>query len=303
MLGDLLVLYLIVGFIWVWKGKNTGALVWIAKISALGLSVLFDYLTLPWGFYISIYLRYIIVAFYIFTVIITFLRLKKKPLYTPKHYSRIISYFICIVIIGLSIYNITLFVKGYFSEDAPVKLSFPFKNGVYLVYWGGNGKASPSINYHYNYIGTNSVQYATDICKLNVFGIREKGLRSRKLENYAIFNETIYSPCDGQVVESIDILSDIEPLSQPSLYSNYIIIKMNNTVFIRLEHLKEGSIMVKTGDTVKSGQAIAKVGNSGMTDVPHLHIQAMTSEDFYSAEALPIVFDGKYPVRNSLFLE
>jgi murein DD-endopeptidase MepM/ murein hydrolase activator NlpD len=138
---------------------------------------------------------------------------------------------------------------------------------------------------------------------LNAFGIREKGLRSRTLEKYAIFNETIYSPCDGQVVEGIDFLPDIEPLSQPSTYGNYIMIKMKNNVFIRMEHLKQGSIMVKTGETVKSGQAIARVGNSGMTDVPHLHIQAMTGMDFNSAKGLPIIFDGKYPARNSLFFK
>ena len=37
-------------------------------------------------------------------------------------------------------------------------------------------------------------------------------------------------------------------------------------------HLARGSIIVKTGDTVVSGQALGKVGLSGNTEYPHLHL-------------------------------
>ena len=36
-------------------------------------------------------------------------------------------------------------------------------------------------------------------------------------------------------------------------------------------HLRKGSIPVKVGDKVKRGQLIGRVGNSGGTNVPHLH--------------------------------
>lgn len=43
-----------------------------------------------------------------------------------------------------------------------------------------------------------------------------------------------------------------------------------------MAHLSPGSIQVKVGDHVNVGQPIAKVGNSGNTTEPHLHIQAQT---------------------------
>ena len=36
-------------------------------------------------------------------------------------------------------------------------------------------------------------------------------------------------------------------------------------------HLKKGSIIVKPGDQIKKGQPIAKVGQSGFSEFPHLH--------------------------------
>jgi murein DD-endopeptidase MepM/ murein hydrolase activator NlpD len=46
--------------------------------------------------------------------------------------------------------------------------------------------------------------------------------------------------------------------------------------YLLIGHLSPGSIQVKVGDQVKLGQQIAKVGNSGNTTEPHLHIQAQT---------------------------
>ena len=70
-------------------------------------------------------------------------------------------------------------------------------------------------------------------------------------------------------------------------------------------HLQKGSIQVKVGEIVKEGQPIAKVGNSGWTIQPHIHVQAMkmTQGSFWSAGGLPIYFDGKNPVKNTLFFE
>jgi len=41
-------------------------------------------------------------------------------------------------------------------------------------------------------------------------------------------------------------------------------------------HLRQGSIKVKVGERVREGQPIARVGNSGHTSAPHIHIQAQT---------------------------
>ena len=36
-------------------------------------------------------------------------------------------------------------------------------------------------------------------------------------------------------------------------------------------HLKKGSLKVALGDTVKAGDKLAEIGNSGASGLPHLH--------------------------------
>jgi murein DD-endopeptidase MepM/ murein hydrolase activator NlpD len=47
---------------------------------------------------------------------------------------------------------------------------------------------------------------------------------------------------------------------------------------------------VKAGDTVKCGQEIALVGNSGNTDRPHLHFNIADAPGVLTAHGVPYVF-------------
>jgi Na+-translocating ferredoxin:NAD+ oxidoreductase RnfC subunit len=64
---------------------------------------------------------------------------------------------------------------------------------------------------------------------------------------------------------------------------------------IIMAHLQRGSITVKKGDKVKEGQIIGRVGNSGNTSEPHLHIHAERD-----GTGIPLRFDGRFLVRNHL---
>ncbi|MEZ7171746.1 M23 family metallopeptidase [Sporosarcina sp. OR05] len=62
-----------------------------------------------------------------------------------------------------------------------------------------------------------------------------------------------------------------------------------------MAHMKEGSVAVAKGDTVTTGQLLGKVGNSGNTSEPHLHIHAELD-----GKGVPLTFDGRFLVRNQL---
>jgi murein DD-endopeptidase MepM/ murein hydrolase activator NlpD len=81
---------------------------------------------------------------------------------------------------------------------------------------------------------------------------------------------------------------------------NTIVIKMDD-VYVLMGHLKKGSIVVKVGDKVETGQQLARMGNSGATTYPHLHIQ-VTKENYWGSQSLPIKFNSRYPVMNNLFI-
>jgi murein DD-endopeptidase MepM/ murein hydrolase activator NlpD len=61
-----------------------------------------------------------------------------------------------------------------------------------------------------------------------------------------------------------------------------------------LAHLQNGSIEVQVGARVRAGQYIGRVGNSGNTIEPHLHLHVMSGSDFADAEThgVPAVFEN-----------
>ncbi len=57
---------------------------------------------------------------------------------------------------------------------------------------------------------------------------------------------------------------------------------------------------MQTGDTLKVGDRIAEVGNSGASNEPHLHIHAQrpgTDEAPLSGDPLSMRFAGRYLIR------
>ena len=203
-------------------------------------------------------------------------------------------------------------VRSHFYDETPVNLTFPFKSGVYAVFEGGNGRFSALMNYHYGSsmhkgaVTNLSMRYAVDITKLTRWGNDAKGFLPMHNERYAVFNQVVYCPCDGEVSEVDDKWPNETPWSGTPPYNvgNHVLITSKD-FGVLMGHMENGSIMVKVGDAVKKGQPIATAGNSGWTSQPHLHIQAMKTStgSFWSWEGMPISFDGRNPVKNSLFFE
>jgi hypothetical protein len=181
-------------------------------------------------------------------------------------------------------------------------VGFPLKNGVFYVCHGGG---SWLLNYHG--IFAKSQRYALDTVELNGAGTRAKGLCPRSLNSYRVYGETVYSPCAGLVSAAKDGIPDQTPgaFDKQSPAGNHIWIRVEGSeVYILLAHLQPCSLSVKTGDQVKIGQPIARVGNSGYTSEPHLHIHAQLLGPGRVApggKPFQLTFDGKWLVRNSRF--
>jgi urea transporter len=95
------------------------------------------------------------------------------------------------------------------------------------------------------------------------------------LKDYYCFSQAVLTPADGVVVVAEDGIED-NAIGQVNTFKNWgntVIIKHSEGLYSKMSHLQNGSVSVKDGDKVHSGQVIGKVGNSGRSPYPHLHFQ------------------------------
>nr|WP_300145186.1 M23 family metallopeptidase [Propionicimonas sp.] len=191
--------------------------------------------------------------------------------------------------------------SGVVAGRAAVDLAFPLRDGVAYV---GQGGANPLLNYH----NPNRAQaYALDIVGLNAAGLRAWGLAPAEPERYAVFGRAVHSPCAGTVAEARDGLADQSPptTDRVNLAGNHVIVRCRGTdpaVDVLLAHLSTGSVAVRAGADVAVGDLIGRVGNTGNTTEPHLHVHAVRADSgsALDGDGVPIRFGGRFLVRNDL---
>ena len=57
-------------------------------------------------------------------------------------------------------------------------------------------------------------------------------------------------------------------------------------------HFQPGSLTVRKGDRVRRGHVLGRLGNSGSTNAPHLHLHVGDSWLLETSEGLPFVFQS-----------
>ncbi|MBU3133726.1 M23 family metallopeptidase [Clostridium gasigenes] len=263
--------------------------------------------TAPWEF-TNYYSRYVLALIYLIVAFRNLFMINTgiQGIFDIKVFKDVL---VLVPSLILMYFNISSIRASKKPEDC-INLSFPFKDGKYIITDGGDGKISSLLNYHNkaqihkNGKSNTSMRYATDIAKLNKFGFTVTNCLTKKNKNYEIFNEKVYCPCEATVVEIVNGIEDNIPFSGKYPYNvgNRIILKIDN-YYIVMGHLAKDSIAVKVGDRVKSGQQLAIIGNSGLTPRPHLHMQVSKCEDgqYWQGKGVPIFFnDLYYPIKNKI---
>ena len=94
-------------------------------------------------------------------------------------------------------------------------------------------------------------------------------------KDYYCYDKMVLSPANGTVELVLDRIPDniVGEMNLKDNWGNTVIIKHDDHLYTSLSHLKEGSIKVKEGDSVKEGDEVGRCGNSGRSPYPHLHFQ------------------------------
>lgn len=212
---------------------------------------------------------------------------------------------VTIVLSLLMIAPITL-VIGIFHTAYPIResqaspaltVSWPLKEQT-IVGWGGNTYEE---NYHSEWPAT---RWAYDLV------MEPYNTNNPKLASYGCWNKEVVSPVEGTVVGAYDKDADHGVnLDEFDSQGNYVFIKVKETgTYLALYHLKQDSVTVAKGDQVKVGDTLGRVGNSGASSEPHLHIhhqkQNPVNGNQLLAEGLPLYFklQGKQelPVKGTI---
>jgi Peptidase family M23 len=135
-------------------------------------------------------------------------------------------------------------------------------------------------------------RFAVDWEELDAQGHIYNGPRE-KVESYTIFGKPVFAVADAVVVSVTDGSPEQTPGRYPANISldeadgNSVILDLGQQHYAMYAHMQPGSIKVHKGESVKLGQMIGLVGNTGNSVAPHLHFQVMDRPSSLASNGLP----------------
>ena len=201
-----------------------------------------------------------------------------------------------------------LLLHLHIARNAPtgaVDLAFPLEQGRYAVIQGG---VSRVLNHHRT---VRAQAHAVDLVALNRHGRRAQGVWPERLEAYEIFDREVVAPCDGVVSGTSDGAPDtpIGRKSQGGAAGNHVLLSCEvdgREITVLLAHLRAGSATVGVGGEIGRGAPLGRVGSSGRSTEPHLHVHAVRGRGrsldtvIAGGEAVPLTFEGRSLARNAV---
>ena len=121
---------------------------------------------------------------------------------------------------------------------------------------------------------------------------------TKSLSNYVIYGREALAVADGTVVSSRNDLPEQVPGALPQGMTidqadgNFVVLDIGGGSYVLYAHMQPGSVMVKAGAKVKRGDVLGKVGNTGNTQAPHLHLHVMDGPSPLQSNGIPYVFDS-----------
>jgi murein DD-endopeptidase MepM/ murein hydrolase activator NlpD len=168
------------------------------------------------------------------------------------------------------------------GHPSAVRFRLPL-DGPVTVAWGG---ATREVNYH---VRGAAERWAYDLI------VTERGQSYRtsglSVSDYYAYDLPVLAPAAGRVRMVTDGLPDSALGSRALLEGcgNRVVIEVAPSEHLFLCHLKAGSITVRDGQMVAQGEPVGRVGNSGNSTEPHVHVHLQTTPGPFG-EGIPMYF-------------
>ena len=143
-------------------------------------------------------------------------------------------------------------------------------------------------------------RYAIDWIKLDGEGRNARGDRDR-VGNWYGHGEDVLAVADGVVAATRDDMPESASVAAHpdnalgDATGNYVALDIGGGRYAFYEHLKPGSVRVRIGQRVRSGEVIGALGFTGDSTGPHLHFHVADANSPLGAEGVPYVF-GSFEV-------
>ncbi len=203
----------------------------------------------------------------------------------------------CIALVLVAVNYPYPFPAAREGQPSAVRFQLPVR-GEWVVVWGGEDPEDNVL----------AIQRPDRRWGLELVQVDDEGSThvrpGTKLTEYHAFDAVVFAPADGEVVAARSDMRDNPPDARRVVdeeFGNHVVIRVAEGEYVFLSHLKEGSVLVEAGDTVRAGQELGRVGNSGFsttTPEPHLALHLQDTAEPRFGQAVPWYFHD-YRVGNA----
>jgi Peptidase family M23 len=178
------------------------------------------------------------------------------------------------------------------SRTGPTSVAPPLAGGRWALVVGAHRRSLQPVNGALR-LGQ---RFAIDFsARLDSSGRTHLGSSSRNA-SYFNYGQPVLAVADATVVAAVDrypnqIPNATVPAPLAQADGNHVVLKLGPGVYAGYAHLLPGSVRVRKGQRVRTGQLLGRLGNSGNSSGPHLHFQLMTGPSLLDADGLPFTVD------------
>ncbi|MDT9593973.1 M23 family metallopeptidase [Nocardioides zeae] len=213
------------------------------------------------------------------------------------------------VVVALAVMPLLMGVAPRSERTDPVVLAPPVRGEWTAV--NSPGQSIPSHGTR-----TRGQLSAIDVCGRSTASsprLVRWGLRGTRPEAYPGFDAPVHAMAAGEVVRVVDRQRDhrardtwqglawmmtLEGIVRevggtPRVLGNHVVVRHQDGTVAVYAHLRCGSVTeaaVAAGSRVGVGDVLGRVGNTGNTSMPHLHVQVMDSVRTDAAAGLPLAW-------------